>query len=333
MSRHTHPNPKNPPGSAVGAVSSHRKSWRFRVFVAAIIASLPVTGCRRPADKTDAGSDAASIGGAGLNVLLISVDTTRADHLGCYGHPARHTPNIDRLAAEGTRFAQCVASTPVTLPSHATMLTGSYPFVHGVRDNGTFRLESANVTLAEIFRTAGYVTHAEVASTVMDAKYGLDQGFDTYAEVQPQAPPVSDEESDAKLPLIEYMERKADDVTRGGVAFLEQNKDRPFFLFLHYYDRSNSGFSSSMVTPGSTSIRLATWCAGAATTLADPDESTWSWTAPRKTVPPVTTSCRTTRCTLRMIALPVPFRRPGDTISRRVGVPSSCSMSNADGRG
>ncbi len=236
MSRHTHPNPNNPPGSAAGAVSARRKGWRFRVLVAAIIASLPVTGCRRPADKTDAGSDAASIGGAGLNVLLISVDTTRADHLGCYGHPARHTPNIDRVAAEGTRFAQCVASTPVTLPSHATMLTGSYPFVHGVRDNGTFRLESANVTLAEIFRTAGYVTHAEVASTVMDGKYGLDQGFDTYGEVQRQAPPVLDEKTDAKLPLIEHMERKADDVTRSGIAFLEKNRGRPFFLFLHYYD-------------------------------------------------------------------------------------------------
>jgi len=236
MSRHTYPNPKNPPGSAAGAVSSRRKCWRFRVLVAAIIASLLVTGCRRSADKTDASSDAASIGGAGLNVLLISVDTTRADHLGCYGHPARHTPNIDRLAAEGTRFAQCVASTPVTLPSHATMLTGSYPFVHGVRDNGLFRLEGANVTLAEIFRAAGYVTHAEVASKVMDSKYGLDQGFDTYGEVQAHAPSVLDEKTDAKLPLIEYMERKADDVTRSGIAFLEKNRDRPFFLFLHYYD-------------------------------------------------------------------------------------------------
>lgn len=218
------------------AFSCCAERCRFRILLVAVIASLLVTGCSRSAEKTDANNTPASIGGAGLNVLLISVDTTRADHLGCYGHPARHTPNIDRVAAEGTRFAQCVASTPVTLPSHATMLTGSYPFVHGVRDNGTFRLESANATVAEIFHAAGYVTHAEVASTVMDGKYGLDQGFDTYADVQPQAPPVLDEKSDAKLPLIEYMERKADDITRSGIAFLEQNKDRPFFLFLHYYD-------------------------------------------------------------------------------------------------
>ena len=101
------------------------------------------------------------------------MDTTRADYLGCYGHPQIKTPNIDRFAAEGTRFADCISSAPLTLPSHTTMLTGSYPFVHGARDNGVFIVDDANVTLPELFKEAGYATHAEVAAAVLDEKYGL----------------------------------------------------------------------------------------------------------------------------------------------------------------
>ena len=100
------------------------------------------------------------IDGSGLNVLLISVDTTRADHLGCYGHPSIKTPNIDRFAEDGTLFQWCISSAPLTLPSHTTMLTGSYPFVHGARDNGVFYVDEGNVTLAEIFKEQDYATNA-----------------------------------------------------------------------------------------------------------------------------------------------------------------------------
>ncbi len=196
-----------------------------------------------------------SIDGRGMNVILVSVDTTRADHLGCYGHTTVKTPNIDRFAAEGTRFAWCISSAPLTLPSHATMLTGSYPFVHGARDNGIFFVRQENVALPEIFREAGYATHAEVAAPVLNAKYGLDQGFDTYGDVVSGRSrkklvvrdPIRLEDAEAEdpgKPLIELetpeieTDRKADDVTRRGVELLTAaaKEKRPFFMFLHYFD-------------------------------------------------------------------------------------------------
>ncbi len=207
-----------------------------------------------PARPAAAASDPApAIGAAGMNVILVSVDTTRADHLGCYGHPEVKTPNIDRMASEGTRFAACISSAPLTLPSHSTMLTGSYPFVHGARDNGIFVLPDDNLTVAEIFKDAGYATHAEVAAIVLDAKYGVAQGFDTFGGVPPpekkpamrqfardpwdvelgEGPPeVAPVEPDVES------DRKAADITRRGIEILteEARLGRPFFLFLHYFD-------------------------------------------------------------------------------------------------
>jgi arylsulfatase A-like enzyme/tetratricopeptide (TPR) repeat protein len=194
------------------------------------------------------------IGGKGINVILVSVDTTRADHLGCYGHPDVKTPNIDDFAAEGARFTQCISSAPLTLPSHATMLTGSYPFVHGARDNGLFTLPPENETLAEIFKDADYATHAEVASVVLKNECGLQQGFDTYGDVPPTethmnlkrfTPDPWDAEIEgetapaieAETPKIEN-DRKAEDITDRGIELLTQRaaSDEPFFMFLHYFD-------------------------------------------------------------------------------------------------
>ena len=198
-------------------------------------------------------TDYSSVGGQGLNVILVSVDTTRADHLGCYGHPEIQTPNIDRFAAEGTRFAQATSAAPLTLPSHATMLTGSYPFVHGARDNGLFVVAQENVTLAELFAESGYATHAEVAAVVLGAKYGLDQGFDSYGEARlperqmdvvavphPDGDPALEGalgEIEVETPVVE-LDRKADEITLHGIEFLNEqaHKDEPFFLFLHYFD-------------------------------------------------------------------------------------------------
>ncbi len=192
------------------------------------------------------------IGGEGMNVVLVSVDTTRADHLGCYGHDKVKTPNIDRFAAEGTRFANCISSAPLTLPSHATMLTGSYPFVHGARDNGIFVLQEENVTLAEIFKQAGYTTRAEVAALVLNRKYGLSQGFDTYGDVEPPAfqltkahrealeralagdtrPDIQPEQSQREL------ERKAEQITSRAIELLTAAAEdgERVFMFLHYFD-------------------------------------------------------------------------------------------------
>jgi arylsulfatase A-like enzyme/Tfp pilus assembly protein PilF len=164
----------------------------------------------------------------GFNVILISIDTTRADHLGCYGHPQVKTPNIDRLAAEGVLFEQCVAAVPVTLPSHASLLTGAYPFVHRVRDNGTFQLHADNVTLAEALADAGYATAAQVGAFVMNHEFGLDQGFAVYRDVQ------FDQAGGPNRRLGH--EFTAEQVTDGAIELLRQVADRRFFLFVHYFD-------------------------------------------------------------------------------------------------
>lgn len=117
-----------------------------------------------------------------LNVLLISLDTLRADHLGCYGHARVRTPNIDTLARQGVQFMQCASSAPMTLPAHSTMMTGTYPFVHGARVNAQFVLAAENVTLAELLKEHGLATGAEVAAMVLNREYGLSQGFDTYVD-------------------------------------------------------------------------------------------------------------------------------------------------------
>ena len=190
-----------------------------------------------------------TITGTGQNILFVSVDTTRSDHLGCYGHPVVKTPNIDRLAAGGARFAWCISSAPLTFPSHSTMMTGSYPYVHGARDNGIYVLSDGNDTLAEIFKRAGYATHAEVAAVVLAKKFNLAQGFDTYGEpdiLRPASPPghedwQTDEPrvsvGDMASTVIE-LERKADEITRYGIDLLqkEATDDKPFFIWLHYFD-------------------------------------------------------------------------------------------------
>ena len=118
--------------------------------------------------------DAADVRG----VILISIDTCRADYLGCYGDPRPITPHIDDLARQSILFEQVTASVPLTLPSHATMLTGTNPLCHGVRTNVGYRLRRAHATLAEVLKEHGYRTGAIVSSSVLEKKYGLNQGFD-----------------------------------------------------------------------------------------------------------------------------------------------------------
>jgi len=158
------------------------------------------------------------------NVLLITLDTTRADHLGCYGRTDAQTPHLDGLARSGVRFEHCTASAPQTLPSHASIMTGLYPFVHGVRRNGTDHLPESAATLAEALRDAGYATAAAVASSVLDAPFGIAQGFDEYRQVDPGS---------GELPRAE---RRGDEVCDDGLALLAKTADRPFFLWVHFFD-------------------------------------------------------------------------------------------------
>ncbi|MBI1851894.1 MAG: sulfatase-like hydrolase/transferase [Planctomycetes bacterium] len=144
-----------------------------RGALAAALGLGALTGC----------SSKATGRGVGDNVIVVSMDTTRADALGCYGNATIRTPNIDRLARRGTLFRQCTSTAPITLTAHSSLLTGTDPYVHGARDNGRYRLSPENVTLAEILARDGWSTAAFVGGIVLDREYGLDQGFDLYDDV------------------------------------------------------------------------------------------------------------------------------------------------------
>jgi len=116
----------------------------------------------------------------GLNVLLVTIDTLRADAIGAYGNARASTPTIDRLAAGGVRFSAAHAHTVVTLPSHANILSGSYPTRHGVHENSGFRLPPQIDTLATMLHALGYRTGAFVSAFPLDRRFGLDRGFDVY---------------------------------------------------------------------------------------------------------------------------------------------------------
>jgi arylsulfatase A-like enzyme/Flp pilus assembly protein TadD len=160
------------------------------------------------------------------NVLLITVDTTRADYLSCYGGTATQTPNMDRLAREGALLRNCATSSVMTLPSHCSIMTGLFPFVHGVRRNGVDHLPPAADTLAEAFHAAGAATAAATASYVLEEHSGIAQGFDPYHGVQRPRGPADDSES----------ERKGDRVCDDALALLRARAKEKFFLWVHFYD-------------------------------------------------------------------------------------------------
>ncbi len=165
---------------------------------------------------------------AGANLLLVTLDSTRPDALGCYGGKGVETPHLDRLAREGVRFECVISASPLTLPSHATLLTGSYPIQHGVRGDREFHLGEDASTLAELLKAKGFATAAIVASSTLESGAALSQGFDSYDDEMPIRG-----DSDR----IVAGERRASQVTDAAVAFLDRQKDdRPFFLWLHYHD-------------------------------------------------------------------------------------------------
>jgi len=158
-------------------------------------------------------------------ILLVSIDTLRADHIGCYGAERVATRTLDTLAAAGVRFEAAVSPAPLTLPAHASLLTALDPPGHGVRHNGIFRLPDAIPTLAERMREAGYGTGAAVGSQVLDRRHGLDRGFDVY----------DDQLTDRIAGGSGWPERRADRVVDAALAMLDRLGPR-FFLWVHFYD-------------------------------------------------------------------------------------------------
>lgn len=159
------------------------------------------------------------------NLVLITLDTTRADHLGAWGWPHARTPHLDALARRGTRFVRCDTAAPITLPSHATILTGLFPPRHGVRDNGTFVLPDRAETVAERLAARGWDTAAVVSAVVLARRHGLGQGFRIY----------DDDLGAGYTAGTAVSERQAEATTNAALAAAGQLKG-PYFLWVHYFD-------------------------------------------------------------------------------------------------
>ena len=171
------------------------------------------------------------------NILLITLDTTRADHLGAYGDARAETPYLDRLASEGILFERAVSAAPVTLPAHVSLFTGRYPFAHGVRNNGNFRVPDDAATLATLLHQQGYRTAAFVSAFVLDRRTGLSRGFDVYNDTLDSGGlTASGRPSDAEL------ERRGDRTAAAARAWLTAYFQTapagrpPFFVWVHLYD-------------------------------------------------------------------------------------------------
>jgi len=157
------------------------------------------------------------------NVLLITLHATRQDRLGCYGYRRIETSRIDRLAEEGALFLNAFSTAPLTLPSHASIMTGRYPASHGIRLNGVMTLPEEALTVAEILGDRGYFTGAVINSFALHSVFGLNQGFSVYDDRLPRSPEGS------RLPF-----RSAVDGTEAMKSLLSNRGEKPFFLWMHF---------------------------------------------------------------------------------------------------
>jgi len=161
------------------------------------------------------------------SLLLVTIDTLRADHVGCYGDASAHTPHLDTLCAQGVVFESAFAPAPITLASHASMMTGLHPAAHGLYTNASGRLGIEVQTLAEALRPRVRRAAAIVGSVVLNARFGLDQGFDDYDDRMPPAPLGG---------YLSQRERRAPAVAAAASAWIRRHSAEPFFLWVHFYD-------------------------------------------------------------------------------------------------
>jgi len=206
--------------------------------VAVLVAAL-VLGIGQPRRRATAAGSM-----RGMNVLLVTIDTLRADRVGAWGSSRGLTPTLDRLATEGVAFADVRAQVPLTLPSHASLLTGRYPTATGVHDNGTFRLAQSQSTIATALDRTGYDTGAFVGAFVLDARFGLNRGFDVY-----------DDRMEGTSANLEVVQRPAEQVLASAERWIDQrtgirgsglggnspqsptpSSQSPFFAWIHLYD-------------------------------------------------------------------------------------------------
>jgi arylsulfatase A-like enzyme/Tfp pilus assembly protein PilF len=163
------------------------------------------------------------------NLLIVTLDTLRADHLGSYGYAAAQTPRLDALARSGLRFTQATTVVPLTLPAHSSLFTGAFPGWHGVRDNGGFYLGDDQVTLAEVLRERGFRTGAFVSAFVLDRRWGIGQGFERFHD-------EFDLDAFGDAPGLDSIQRPGSQTVDQAVAWLGADRERPFFAWVHLYD-------------------------------------------------------------------------------------------------
>lgn len=214
------------------------------LVVAALVplaALLPAASARaRP--RQDGPPDAAR-----PNLVLVTLDTTRADRLGPWRYERARTPRLDALAAEGTTFVQAFSPIPSTFPSHSTLFTGRYPQSHGVHDNAVYFLGAEQSTLAELLQARGYATGAFVSAFVLDAQFGLDQGFEAYDDAVDtplmrfdvsllEQADLPDERKRWEATVGTAYQRRGDATTKAALQWLGGLGARPFFLWVHYFD-------------------------------------------------------------------------------------------------
>src|SRR5512143_177839 len=208
-----------------------RRAWLAGAALVTLVAGAVLVARSRP-PKDEAAARARIAGRrpapAALNVVVVPLDTLRADRLGCYGFRGIETPNIDAVASEGVLFEQATSTAPMTLVSHASIFTGLIPPHHGVRDNGGFFVEESTTTLAERLKDAGWTTGAFVGAWVLDSKWGLGQGFDVYSD--------KFDLSKYKVVNLGTVQKKGDEVMDLALAWLEGVKAKRFFAWVHLYD-------------------------------------------------------------------------------------------------
>jgi arylsulfatase A-like enzyme/tetratricopeptide (TPR) repeat protein len=214
----------------VGSRSGRAPRAVLVAAAAVLIAASIVWFARRPPqrDETTLRRWWAARGVEKPNVVLISLDTTRADHLGCYGDSGARTPSTDALARHGVLFSEAATVAPLTLPAHSSIMTGLYPTYHGVRLNGNTALGPAQTTLAEVLSREGYQTGAFIGAFVLDGRWGLNQGFGDY-----------DDQFDLsrfKHLDLAAVQRPGDQVMDAALRWLEGHKGGPFFAWVHLYD-------------------------------------------------------------------------------------------------
>jgi arylsulfatase A-like enzyme/tetratricopeptide (TPR) repeat protein len=208
-----------------------RSIW-ILIVLAAVAAAAAAWSLRTRPLRTAAGIDVGNlprgVSRDRLNLVIVTLDTTRADRIGAYGARDVETPAIDHLADEGVLFEQAVSAAPLTLPAHSSIFTGKFPPEHGVRDNGGFFLGPDQTTLAELLKARGYRTGGFVAAYVLAAKWGINQGFETYFD--------DFDLSQTRVLSLSAIQRPANEVLDKALPWIEQAGNQPFFAWIHLYD-------------------------------------------------------------------------------------------------